>query len=171
MVTVKNFEVLKHLPNTPTEGEYAICTDTSEVYQYTDNNWIRVEHPDAKLNIDLYELNKTLYRSMPEMTFNELQKKKKEIKLWSQCCGDEYFMLLNRELADYTVFSIDGVSSERATDSFEQEVTDIVCSRGRIKSIEINNEELWIQFWVEQDKEIYMYALFPYDNGVITCRR
>lgn len=166
MITVKNFEVLKHLPNIPTENEYAVCTDTSEVYQYI-NGWTKVEHPDAKLNVDLYELNKTLYRSMPEINFNELQKKKKEIKEWIEKCGDQYFMLLNRELSDYTVFDICGEG-----DAVEREIVDIICSRGTIKSIEISEEEMWIQFWIaNKNKDIYMYALFPYNSGVIKCQR
>ena len=167
MITVKNFEVLSHLVNPPQEEEYAICTDTSEVYQYKNEEWHKVDKPDAKLNVSLYELNKTLYRSLSEISFNELQKDKVKIKEWIKDCGDEFFMLLCNERMDYTVFALTDTGAPA-----EQEIVDIVCERGIIKSIEINKEELWIQFWIETSKkEIYMYALFPYDNGVIKCLR
>lgn len=166
MITVKNFEVLSHLVNPPQEGEYAVCTETSQVFQFKDGQWNKVEKPDAKLNVNLYELNKTLYKSLPTINFNELQKKKMEIETWIHLCNNKYFMLLNREKADYTLFAITGTGA-----AITKELVDLINERANaIKSIEIDNEEMWIQFWIEKDHEIYMYAFFPYDNGVIECQ-
>ena len=52
----------------------------------------------------------------------------------------------------------------------EHDIVDVVCSRGKIKSVEI--EDSAIEFWVEDNKDtVYMYAFFPYDVGVIECRK
>ena len=167
MITVKNFEVLSHLVNPPQEGEYALCTDTQQVFLFKESQWERIEKPDAKINVDLYELNKTLYKSMPEITFNELQKKKKEIVAWLDKTDNSYYMLLNRELADYTVFHY---NKSAWLAPMEHDIVDVVCSRGKIKSVEI--EDSAIEFWVEDNKDtVYMYAFFPYDVGVIECRK
>lgn len=169
MITVKNFEVLSHLVNPPQEGEYAVCTDTSEVFQFKDEQWNKVDKPDAKLNVNLYELNKTLYKSMPDLSFNEVQKKKMKIAGWISKTNNDYYMLLNRELADYTVFAtIDNYGAPIIDELF-----DIIYHRGiSIKSIEIDEEEYqWIQFWIKTDNDILMYAFFPYDNGVIECQK
>ena len=173
MITVKNYETLLKLPSTPAEGEYAVCTDEKTAYVYTSDGWTKIEGKDAKLNVNLYELNKTLYKSMPEITFNELQEKKKEIKQWIEECGDKYFMLLCRERNDFTLFHVVApIIKDDAFENIEKEVVDIVCSRGKIKSIETedNFPEKWTQFWVEDNNEVYMYAFFPYDQGVIECQ-
>lgn len=170
MITVKNYETLIRLPSTPKEEEYAVCTDDRSVYKYTENAWHKVDSSDAKLNISLYELNKTVYMSIPELTFNELQESKRKIDKWVKNTKNLYFMLLNRERSDYTIFNL---STNIYLNSISKEIIDIVCSRGRVKSIEISDEffEQYIQFWVEDNKEIYMYALFPCDSVVIECTR
>ncbi len=172
MITVKNYETLSKLPSTPELGEYAVCIDDKTAYIYTENGWIKLDGKDAKLNVNLYELNKTLYRSLPEITFNKLQEQKKKIADWVYESDNKYYMLLCRERNDFTVFFVHIPSF--ANDNLvpiEKEVVDIVCSRGQIKAIEIeeNFPERWVQFWVEDNKEIYMYAFFPYDSGVIEC--
>lgn len=167
MITVKNYETLLKLPSTPTEGDYAVCTDEKTAYVYKDEKWNKIEGKDAKLNVNLYELNKTVYKSMPEITFNELQEKKKEIAEWLKTANNMYYMLLCRERGDYTVFHYSGGVW---LSPLEDEVTGIICSRGKLKAIEFNAVERWIQFWVEFGGEVYMYAFFPYDVGVIECR-
>lgn len=167
MITVKNYEVLSHLVNIPDEGEYAVCTETSQVFQFKNGEWNRVEKPDAKLNITLYELNKTLYKSMPDLTFNEIQKKKIEVAYWVDFTFNKYYMLLNRELADYTLFALTDHG-----DDITDEIFDIAYNRGiAIKAVEVNKEEMWVQFWIKTKDDVVMYALFPYGNGVIECQK
>lgn len=169
MITVKNYETLSKLPSNPELGEYAVCTEDRTAYIYTENGWRKIEGKDAKLNVNLYELNKTLYKSLPEITFNELQERKKKIANWIGESDNKYYMLLCRERSDYTVFVI----SDSGQATVDKEAIDIVCSRGKIKAIEIeeNFPERWVQFWIEDNKEIYMYAFFPYDSGVIECQK
>lgn len=167
MITVKNYKTLLKLPSTPNEGDYAVCTDEKTAYIYKDNEWVKLEGKDAKLNINLYELNKTLYKSLPEITFNELQEKKKEIVKWLKEADNMYYMLLCRERRDYTIFHYNGGVW---LGTLEDELIGIICSRGKLKAIEFNIMEQWIQFWVEINGEAYMYAFFPYDVGVIECR-
>lgn len=173
MITVKNYETLTKLPSTPTDGEYAVCTDEKTAYRYTEGSWVQLDgNKDAKLFVSLYELNKTLYKSMPEITFNELQEKKKELRKWIDEQKSKYFMLLCRERSDYTVFHIYvPILIDPTVLPIEREIIDIVCSRGRVKAMETieDNSENVIQFWVEDNDAVYMYALFPYDVGVIEC--
>lgn len=170
MITVKNYETLTKLPSNPELGEYAVCIDDRTAYIYTEDGWRKIEGKDAKLNVNLYELNKTFYKSMPEITFNELQEQRKKIADWIKESDCKYYMLLCRERSDYTIFALRESGGLVAAD---KEIVDIVCSRGQLKAIELesNFPEKWIQFWLEDNKEIYMYALFPYDSGVIECQK
>ena len=100
----------------------------------------------------LYELNKSAYASLPDITDEQKEIAEHIIERFIAESNEDYFMLLNNELHYYTIFHwvvIDSLSYH-------------------IKSIERTNDETAIEVWLTtQDNECHMFLLFGYTNGVI----
>ena len=114
----------------------------------------------------LYDMNKAAIINMPSLTNSELKKNLKKIKQFFLDKTDKYFMLLNRETYNFTLFNL-GNKNEIAMKQTMDDFKECLDNRGRIVSIEIDsavNYEIWI---VDDFNEALVYYLFPYDLGVI----
>ena len=114
----------------------------------------------------LYDMNKAAIINMPSLTNSELKKNLKKIKQFFLDKTDKYFMLLNRETYNFTLFNL-GNKSEIAMKQTMDDFKECLDNRGRIVSIELDsagNYEIWI---VDDFNEALVYYLFPYDLGVI----
>lgn len=115
---------------------------------------------------NMYDINKQAVLKEKPLTRTELKKKLREIKLDFLMKSSQYYMLLNRELYDFTLFNL--------TDKSELHVAFIVdglreCleNRGLVISIDKNSDQAY-EIWIKIDKEAYVYYLFSYDEGVIS---
>lgn len=114
----------------------------------------------------LYDMNKAAIINMPSLTNSELKKNLKKIKQFFLDKTDKYFMLLNRETYNFTLFNL-GNKNEIAMKQTMDDFKECLDNRGRIISIELDsagNYEIWI---VDDFNEALVYYLFPYDLGVI----
>ena len=114
----------------------------------------------------LYDMNKAAIINMPSLTNSELKKILKKIKQFFLDKTDKYFMLLNRETYNFTLFNL-GNKNEIAMKQTMDDFKECLDNRGRIVSIETDsagNYEIWI---VDDFNEALVYYLFPYDLGVI----
>ena len=114
----------------------------------------------------LYDMNKAAIINMPSLTNSELKKNLKKIKQFFLDKSDKYFMLLNRETYNFTLFNL-GNKNEIAMKQTMDDFKECLDNRGRIVSIETDsagNYEIWI---VDDFNEALVYYLFPYDLGVI----
>lgn len=114
----------------------------------------------------LYDMNKAAIINMPSLTNSELKKNLKKIKQFFLDKTDKYFMLLNRETYNFTLFNL-GNKNEIAIKQTMDDFKECLDNRGRIVSIETDsagNYEIWI---VDDFNEALVYYLFPYDLGVI----
>ena len=114
----------------------------------------------------LYDINKAAIINMPSLTNSELKKNLKKIKQFFLDKTDKYFMLLNRETYNFTLFNL-GNKNEIAMKQTMDDFKECLDNRGRIVSIETDsagNYEIWI---VDDFNEALVYYLFPYDLGVI----
>lgn len=114
----------------------------------------------------LYDMNKAAIINMPSLTNSELKKNLKKIKQFFLDKTDKYFMLLNRETYNFTLFNL-GNKNEIAMKQTMDDFKECLDNRGRIVSIEqdsAGNYEIWI---VDDFNEALVYYLFPYDLGVI----
>lgn len=114
----------------------------------------------------LYDMNKAAIINMPSLTNSELKKNLKKIKQFFLDKTDKYFMLLNRETYNFTLFNL-GNKNEIAMKQTIDDFKECLDNRGRIVSIETDsagNYEIWI---VDDFNEALVYYLFPYDLGVI----
>lgn len=114
----------------------------------------------------LYDMNKAAIINMPSLTNSEFKKNLKKIKQFFLDKTDKYFMLLNRESYNFTLFNL-GNKNEIAMKQTMDDFKECLDNRGRIVSIEpdsAGNYEIWI---VDDFNEALVYYLFPYDLGVI----
>lgn len=116
-----------------------------------------------------YDLNKDLVeRYEKELTEKEIEEKKETIKNYlKEKENNFYFMLLCHEKRDYTLFNFIDYKGEDTDIICCNELIECLLNRGKIKSIDINNNNSAIEFWISVNKESFAYYFFPYDNGVI----
>lgn len=113
----------------------------------------------------VYELNQAGYASLPEMTDEQKESARKKIEdfLADHSYNDtDYLMLLNNDLHYYTVF----VWKYQGIKKFIDELMDIVEDLGKIKSIEVNDNDA-VEFWITGEEGTNMYVLFNYNQGVV----
>ncbi len=118
----------------------------------------------------LYDINKIATLKEKPLTLHELSIKSEEIKEFCINSGNQYFMLLNREKYDFTLFNL-GKNPSRNDLRVRKIIFDdlIIClkNRGNIVSIDLTKDKSAYEIWVSADDNAFVYYFFPYDQGVI----
>ena len=114
--------------------------------------------------MNMYEMNKVGYAGLPEMTVEEVKNSIPLIRKYLSDNSGKYYMLLNNESKYYTVFAF---TDESRFKDMAQEIISIVLPLGQIKSIELSNDGMAVEFWIMYDGECRVFYLFNYDRGVI----
>ena len=109
----------------------------------------------------LYELNQQALKNMPVIDTQEITKAVMELTDYIKNSGSKYFMLLNKERSDYTVFIYEEKAKELA-----EEMIGCLTDRGGLLAIEKQDNDAY-ECWIRRSGLVYMYCLFPYDNAVI----
>lgn len=122
----------------------------------------------------LYDLNKQVISQLPEMPQEQIQEQLIQIKEWFLKKQGQYFMLLCKEKADYTLFNFN-----RSFNFHQKKYYDDVClaiknlekcikNRGILMSMNKSTEDAW-EIWIKDffNKEVHMYMLFECDPMVI----
>ena len=116
----------------------------------------------------LYAINQSIMQNQNPMTKEERESASKKIKTYfMENIDEKYFMLLCKELSDYTIFNISStIKCGFAADEFDETIN----NRGEVLSIADapgNVFEIWIK--MKNSKKVHAYYLFPYKLGVIEC--
>lgn len=98
---------------------------------------------------------------MPIIDTQEITKVVMELTDYIKSSGSKYFMLLNKERSDYTVFIYEEKAKELA-----EEMIGCLTDRGGLLAIEKQDNGAY-ECWIRRSGLVYMYCLFPYDNAVI----
>lgn len=118
---------------------------------------------------NLYDFNKSFVKRNGSLTEENIQKGIEKIKEY-MLSSYKYFMLLNNERHDYTVFNLspreEGITPA-AVNQASKDVVDVMQNRGVIYSIDNNYSFKGIEIWVEIDGGMFVYYLFAYDEAVI----
>lgn len=122
---------------------------------------------------NLYDFNKSFVKKNGSLTEENIQKGIEKIKEY-MLSSYKYFMLLNNERHDYTVFNLspreEGITPA-AVNQASKDVVDVMQNRGVIYSIDNNYSFKGIEIWVEIDGDMFAYYLFAYDEAVIEVER
>lgn len=147
------------------------------------------------MNLDagnLYELNKDMVEKRgPVLTEEEINTKKDLVIEYIKDTNNKYYMLLNKERADYTIFNLkekfnisEDINAKVANEVLSEcegffginksiaEMTNILIdecclNRGDIKGIATTGDGEAIEIWLSYKGESSAYYFFAYDNAVI----
>ena len=116
---------------------------------------------------NLYELNQQAMSKLEPLNKEEISKQKKIIEGMFFEGGNHYYMMLNKERSDYTVFEVPNITYAK---EMTTECIDCLKNRGKILSIERETPEISaIEIWIRgMDKKNYMYMLFSCDAMIIS---
>ncbi len=171
-IGVKTIDELKYSPQVFENGAIAY-TEDKKVYCYMDSKWEevsdygtvdKVDNTKANLNLNLYDLNKSLVRSLPDPDIDTLGDYQQKINSYHHKMNNNYYLLLCKDYNYYTVFHYEPTI---IADSFGKSVLDCIADVGKIKTLDQNNEQDAIEIWVDINDDIYMFYLFRYDVGVV----
>ena len=118
---------------------------------------------------NIYELNQSALSGFPPLNADDIRKGKKKLEKYFASSKAEYYMLLCRELYDYTLYTIDRKHYNKQKAASEVMLT--LQERGQIVEISQTEDKMAYELWViyNEDKTAHVYYLFPYDNAVIHC--
>lgn len=119
---------------------------------------------------NLYDWNKNRVTLLPEISISKKNEGIKNIKVFMASMDSTYYMLLCRELNDYTIFK-GNHTPEGNEYNAKVMIDEIMPSRGILKEIaqdKYNNSfEIWVTERGIENPESHMYLLFPCDDYVI----
>ena len=116
----------------------------------------------------LYDFNKQLILQQGKLTGKKIESIKKELEDWFNWQIDGYAMLLCRERYDFTVFHLYEKLNRNPPAVAANELIDILKNRGKILSIEKEDNDKW-EIWIQIGGEAFAYYLFNCDDWVIQC--
>lgn len=139
--------------------------------------------PDANLNMgSLYDMNKKIHfdtrkteKPLSKTALKETMTAVLTPYLKNKALTNSYFMLLNNERRDYTVFRFVNVINEKGIDKMINECIECFETRGlviSVEAVEMGGIEIWFQS-TKNPKSVndyYCYYFFPYDNAVIEIK-
>ena len=161
---IKHFKIF---PNEFSEDDIVYCEKENKNYRLVEGNWLE-EEASNPMQLNLYDLNKTLVQQLPPLTPEELQKTKVTLDLYAEENPSNYYMLLCRELNYYTVFAFDFSNPEFSSLGYAIEA----CYNGLgiIYSVEYDKENKVIEIWFAPEEGMTPNCafLFDYTPGVIT---
>lgn len=119
----------------------------------------------------LYELNKEMMLKQEPISLREWTDKSKELVDFCKKTKNQYYMLLNRETYNFTLFNFGSNNNHASLNTRRLIYDDLkIClqNRGDVLSIELTEQKDAYEIWIRNDeKEILVYYFFPYDLGVI----
>ena len=118
---------------------------------------------DVKLGT-IYELNKQIMIQQPHMSQKDYTHQLTNICSWVSSNNEyKYYMLLNRERADYTVFNVISFDYNKMLN----EIREVLDYRGILIDIDYLHGEDYYDIWIDIDNEAFLYKLFPCNDFVI----
>lgn len=160
-------------------GDIIYCTSDNKLYEYYDEGlgkpfgWREKEiDKTAMLNLGMteYEVNKLVIGQLPSLiTESQLASGKALIKEFVHNYSPftmGHYMLLCNELHHYTVFEVCNEYEEKAEDI----ILEVLQNVGVIQQINKAENENAIECWIKNQNGVFMFMLFDYDWGFITCQ-
>jgi hypothetical protein len=114
----------------------------------------------------VYEFNKAGYTNLPSYTAKQLQEDLiPYVSDFLSNHDSKYYMMLNHEERYFTIYTFK--EEYHRFRIMAKEIIDIVKDLGPIKSIEYNEDNQILEFWIMRNGECKMFALFDYSRGVV----
>lgn len=123
-----------------------------------------------------YDINKQAYSKSPILTDGVLNSKKEIIKNYLRKTQSNYYMLLRKEVSNYTLFRIDPLKGDldfQYNELINILVDECLKPRGDIKDIDYDESKTALEMWLtnaedtEDETKTFVYMFFPCDPLVI----
>lgn len=118
-------------------------------------------------SISLYNLNKQIVLKQKLLSKEEIKNEIKNVSQYIKKSNNKYFMLLCKELSDYTLFD----SPNKKQTEFEKDFYECITNRGKVSSISYNKEneviEIWLKITKDNKEDAVLYYFFCYDAAVL----
>lgn len=164
-------KIIKALPNCQ-EGETIFNTDTQKGMIYKKGKWEDIRMEGQGLNMNLYDLNKSIVAQLPDIENLESDSILDLLDSFYEETDNLYYMLYGKEISYFTVFYANDNSEEGLDNVFSINVTDCLKAFKSVKSIDYTENKDAIEIWVSDDNDnVTCLYLFPYDNGVVYFKR
>ena len=145
-------------------GDFVACLEDRTCYIFDGKQWNPIK-TDGGLNMSLYDINKGAFGSMKPYDKDKLNELQKKIDNWE--LNSDFYMLLCNDIRYYTVLRN---TQHKKSDfsSLGEAVVGLLLERNytiHFDDIAPDYFEIWVKDSV--GGEVYMFALFPYDWGVV----
>lgn len=125
----------------------------------------------AEINMGtLYDANKDIMSKQEPISLREWTEKSKALVEFCKKTKNQYYMLLNRETYNFTLFNFGAKNNHGSLNTRKliyDELKICLQNRGEVLSIELTQQEDAYEIWIRDDEQILVYYFFPYDIGVI----
>ena len=122
----------------------------------------------SEVNIGtVYECAKGLAAGVGPLSEDDFEEALTGIRRFLFVKQNKYYMLLNKERSDFTLFNLgdrDGIEMNRIVYT---ELKECIQNRGDIIAAGKTDDENAYEIWISINGEAFIYYLFPYDLGVI----
>lgn len=150
------------------EGEAVYCEEDSQIYTWQeDSDWAPINlNGNGGINMNLYDLNKSIIDQLVPMTPEDIGIKLAEIEKFILEKGNNHYMLLCKEYNYYTIFEHE---SGLTFPTGGAAVCDIITELGDVYSIEKTEDDSAFEIWIKAEnmEQPQVFYLFPYDSGVV----
>lgn len=169
MTKVSTLGVLKNLPNKPDENELAMVINENSLYQYkeAEGGWVKFQPPSGELNLSLYDINKNAMAQLTPLNKTQKEKKKDILNTFIEDTNNSYYMALIKDMGYYTLFLLEDAELSPFVDEFYDCISDV----GELLDFSYEKENGAVEFWVKHDDTSSVGYLFPYDRGVVKCKK
>lgn len=115
----------------------------------------------------VYDYNKSAYENVIPLDKIMLNLSRKYVAEFIKRTKNKYYMLLNKENADYTVFTINTNNEKKIYEAAQILIDECIYNRGKALDISSTEDRTAIEIWLRNDNGIYCYYFFPYDAAII----
>lgn len=119
----------------------------------------------------LYDANKDIMSKQEPISLREWSDKSKALVEFCKDTQNQYYMLLNRETYNFTLFNFGSKNNHGSLNTKKliyDELKICLQNRGDVLSIELTQQKDAYEIWIRDDEQnILVYYFFPYDIGVI----
>ena len=126
---------------------------------------------EVETGMTMYEFNRANMGQFPVCeTQEQIEKQQQKIVQYLNTHLDYYYMMLNHERRDFTVFKFPNLKNQNCIKSMVQDIFE--CMRGRglgVICAEPDETTLALEIWVKdlETEAVYMYLIFPYGQAII----
>lgn len=116
----------------------------------------------------LYDMNQNNMQKEPSIKPNSLRKLLKEKLIPRvQNTDDSYYMMLCKELSDYTIFKFNNKDQETLS-TFVKDLHECILNRGRPLAVDLLKEDNdAVEIWIKVEGIPHMYYFFPCEPFII----